>query len=457
MRQVPTVLLIAIVVLCGVALSACGKRQAVPSQPLTDAAIEARARSFVEFTKDGKYAEAVKMLSSKLASALPADRLKSTWESIVSKVGAFESIAATKLASESEYKVVYVTCKFKSANLDVKAVFDAAGIISGLWFGPPQAAIAQYNRPSYVKPDSFAETDCEIGSGKWILPATLTMPKGDGPFPAVVLVHGSGPHDRDETIGPNKPFKDLAWGLASNGVAVLRYEKRTRQYAQDLAGIISSITVKEETVDDALEAAAYLRQAAGIDPSKVFIVGHSLGASMAPRMVASAKQSGKGVPAGLVMMAPYARPLLDLSIQQYEYLASLDGQVSDAEKDELAKVKSDVARIKGGQMKPGEVILGAAKAYWDDIIAYDPVATAKSVSLPLLILQGERDYQVTMEDFSIWQKALGTANNAALQSLPGLNHLFVRGEGKPSPEEYNRAGNIDASVIDAIVKWVKSK
>lgn len=453
MRDVKVTL---VAVLCGLFLVGCSKSPAEPPAALSDAVLESKAKSFVTFMADGKHADAVKMMDAKVSAALPADRLKSTWDSIISQAGAFDRITGTRIADESGFKVVYVTCKFKAAALDTKVVFDAAGLVSGLWFLPSQTN-AQYSQPSYADTESFTETDCEVGSGKWVLPATLTMPKGDGPFPAVVLVHGSGPHDRDETIGPNKPFKDLAWGLASNGIAVLRYEKRTNEYSQNLAPMMDTFTVNEETVNDALEAVKYLRQAPGIDPNRVFIVGHSLGASMAPRIAGVAEEGGGEVLAGLVMMAPNARPLLDLVLEQYEYIMSLDGQVTESEASELEKVRSDVAKIKSGAVQPGEVVLGAGKAYWDDLIGYDPVAAAKSLSLPMLILQGERDYQVTMEDFGIWLNELGTSGNVTLKSFPGLNHLFIHGEGKPSPDEYGTPGNIYRGVIETIAEWVKAK
>ena len=107
------------------------------------------------------------------------------------------------------------------------------------------------------------------------------MPNGAGPFPAVVLIHGSGPHDRDETIGPNKPFRDLADGLASRRIAVLRYEKRTRHHGGKMLG--TTVTIKEEVLDDAVAAAELLRQTPGLDPKRVFVVGHSLGAMLAPK------------------------------------------------------------------------------------------------------------------------------------------------------------------------------
>lgn len=436
--------------------ASCRKSPAPPSEPISDSVLDSKARSFVELMAAGKHADAVKMMDAKVASALPESQLKATWESLISQVGAFDGIAASRIADESGFRVVYVTCRFKSAILDTKVVFDAAGLVSGLWFVPSSAVTGEYVTPPYVNTDSFSEVECEIGSGKWVLPATLTMPKGEGPFPAVVLVHGSGPNDRDETIGPNKPFKDLAWGLASNGVAVLRYEKRTKHYQLEMASVIDTFTLKEETVDDALAAADYLKRTEGVDPEKVFIVGHSLGASSAPRIAATAAEEGKGTPAGLVMLAPNARPLLELMIEQYEYITSLDGQVTEAEQAELAAVRAEIAKIEGG-LKPGESALGAPKAYWDDIMAYDPVAIASSLHLPMLVLQGERDYQVTMEDFAIWESELRDAPNVTLRSFPGLNHLFMLGEGKSSPDEYNVAGNVHSSVIETIADWVKTK
>ncbi len=82
--------------------------------------------------------------------------------------------------------------------------------------------------PSYAHPERFQEQEVQIGHGKWVLPGTVSIPQSDGLFAAVLLVHGSGPHDLDETLPPNKPFRDLAWGLASQGIAVLRYEKHPK-------------------------------------------------------------------------------------------------------------------------------------------------------------------------------------------------------------------------------------
>jgi hypothetical protein len=151
-----------------------------------------------------------------------------------------------------------VTCAFANASLDINVAFNEAGEVVGFTVTPvgsiEQQFTAKYEAPAYVNQDLFKEQDVQIGQGEWVLPGTLSLPLGNEQFTAVVLVHGSGPQDRDETIGPNKPFRDLAWGLASQGIAVLRYDKRTKVYADKMREIVASITVKEEVIDDALGA-----------------------------------------------------------------------------------------------------------------------------------------------------------------------------------------------------------
>lgn len=451
MRHVTRLL---IVVLLVAVLSACTRPKAnLPD--LTDAQLDERARTFLRYMAEGESENAVKMMESKMAKAMPAARVIETWQALVGQAGEFDRIAGTRYATEGGYRCVYVTCRFENAALDAKVVFDASGNVTGLWFSPSQAEAPSYNQPSYADTSAFTETECVVGSGQWQLPATLSMPKGNGPFPAVVLVHGSGANDRDETVGPNKPFKDLAWGLASRGIAVLRYEKRTKQYPVETAALMETFTVKEEVLEDALSAIALLRETEGVDPDRVYVLGHSLGAFLAPRIgVESSKVSGESPVAGLIMMAPSARDLTTLIEEQVQYIASVDGNVDDAEAAEIARVKAELDKVRQGLLKADEVVMGAAKAYWDDLAAYNPLEAAKSLKVPMLILQGERDYQVTMEDFRLWKEALEGRDSVSLQSFPALNHLFIPGEGKSVPAEYQDPGNVDAAVIEAIATWL---
>lgn len=300
--------------------------------------------------------------------------------------------------------------------------------------------------------DPFTEMECTVGTGEWILPATLTTPRGEGPFPAIVLVHGSGPNDRDETVGPNKPFKDLAWGLATRGVAVLRYEKRTRQYGAKIVENLENFTVKEEVIDDALAAVDLLRRTEGIDNKKIFVLGHSLGGTLAPRIASHDEEI-----AGIILLAGTPRYLLDLWLEQSIYLASLDNEIDNAEAEYIEMIEEAIEEVNDPGVDNSEIILGASKTYWLDLKAYDPIETAKNLTIPMLILQGGRDYNVTLEDFNGWKDGLDGRDNVTFKLYENLNHLFIFGSGVPSPDEYWIAGNVAQIVIEDIAEWVKSQ
>jgi fermentation-respiration switch protein FrsA (DUF1100 family) len=307
--------------------------------------------------------------------------------------------------------------------------------------------------PDYADPGSFTEQEVTVGSGEWSLPGTLTLPKGEGPFPAIVLVHGSGANNRDEGGGSIAPFRDLAWGLASQGIAVLRYDKRTLVYQGKLAAQGGKITVWEETIDDAAAAVELLLQKEGIDAGNVFVLGHSLGGTLIPRIAAISPQAR-----GFVILAGAARPFEDLLLEQTEYIASLDGAITPDEQVMLDQTREAVAKVKGPELSPStpasELPFGAWGGYWLDLRGYDPAESGRSIGRPVLILQGERDYQVTMDDFQLWQDAMSSMPDVTFKSYPDLNHLFITGTGKSTPDEYRLPGHVSKEVVDDIAAFI---
>jgi fermentation-respiration switch protein FrsA (DUF1100 family) len=423
-----------------------GEEEKLPEQTAT-------ATALVDALAKGDYDAAGKKFDKAMEKALPANKRKDLWESLVKQVGAFKKRTGTRVEKAGKFDVVMVTCQFEKMALEARIVFNADKEVTGLFFRPAKVAY-DFKPPPYARPDSYREENVVIGSGEWALPGTLTLPKGDGPFPAAVLVHGSGPQDRDETIAANKPFRDLAWGLASQGIAVLRYEKRTKEHAARMVSIKDSLTIKEETIDDALAAVAQLRKHKEIDAKRIFVVGHSLGATAAP-------QIGERDPAiaGLVLMAGNARPLEDLILEQITYFKTLKGELTNEDRDELDKLKKQVARVKDPKLTPdtpaAELPLGAPAAYWLALRKYNQTATASRLKQPMFIIQGERDYQVTMDDFKEWKKALASHRNVTFRSYPKLNHLFMEGEGKAKPAEYEKAGHVSRELVDDLAAWIK--
>jgi dienelactone hydrolase len=412
-----------------------------------------QAKQFVELLAKEDFASATKNFDATMTKLISAEKLRELWTALNQQVGVYQKQLATRIEKSGKYDAVLVTCEFAKMPLDAKIVFDNQKQIAGLFF-VPVAKPVEFAAPDYANKDSFIEKELTVGTGEWALPATLTLPKGDGPFHAVVLVHGSGPNDRDETILQNKPFRDIAWGLASQGIAVLRYEKRTRAHPAQMMTLKDSLTVKQECVDDALAAVALLKKTDKINPKKIFVAGHSLGGYVLPRI-------GKGDSgiAGLISLAGSTRALEDVLLEQYTYIFSLDGKISDEEQKELDKTKAQAAKVKDANLKIGDkdLPLGVPATYWLDLRGYNPPQLAKTLKQPMLILQGEKDYQVTMKDFANWKAALSKRKNVAFKSYANLYHLFIETPDKPAPANYEKAGHVAKYVIDDIADWMKKQ
>lgn len=377
-------------------------------------------------------------------------QLELIWGQLLAQYGEFIEIISTKTTEEQGTIVVYVTCNYADLGLlDTRVVFSDK-LIAGFQFVPTDVS-DQYQPPDYANTNLFTETNVTIGEGTdWELPGTLSIPTGDGPFAVIILVHGSGPNDRDETIGPNKPFKDLALGLATKGIAVLRYEKRTKEYATTIVNQLDTLTVYEETIDDAVEAINLFSSYETIDENSIYILGHSLGGMLAPRIAEQSTDIR-----GLILMAAPTRPLEELMLNQTIFLSELDGEISDEEQTQIDAIQAQVTKIQNLDFSEGEIILGAGLAYWEDLANYDPITSAEQFTYPILLLQGKRDYQVTYEDdFSIWNETFSENTNVTLKAYESLNHLFISGTGTPNNTEYLEPSNVEETVIDDIKEWI---
>jgi dienelactone hydrolase len=410
-----------------------------------------RARAFLDALSRGDFEAATRDFDATMMKLSGPDKLAEFWKEVPERMGAFKRQTAARRDHMGVYEIALVTCEFEKVTLDARVVFDKDKKIAGFQF-VPSLPPAKYEPPAYADPAKFEERELTIGEGgNWPLPGTLTVPRSAGPFPAVVLVHGSGPNDRDETLGPNKPFQDLAWGLATKGIAVLRYEKRTRIYGPQLVAepeFVAALTVKEETVDDALAAVRLLKNTEGIDRQRIFVLGHSLGGMLIPRIALAGKDLDI---AGFIVMAGLTEPLPETYLRQMTYLLGLDGDTSPEDKKQLDEIKREVARInalRDSDAGKTEKIINAPPAYWLDLRGYYPPDIALKVGRPMLILQGSRDYQVTIEDFGNWKKALDGRPGVEFRLYPKLNHLFAEGRGLPTPNEYSL---VHASVAPYVV------
>lgn len=406
--------------------------------------------SFVKQLERQQFDSCFTMFDTSMANKFNSSMLEKMWESLPRYMGEYKGYTTVESTIKDSIDIVAVRCVFEKTKMDLQFSFNDTKKIIGMFFVAPKSKTA-YITPEYAQQNKYYETKIAIKTGTMSLPGALCVPNNTKNPPLVILLAGSGPNDKDETIGPNKALKDLAVGLASNGIATYRYDKRTLVYGKDM----KEVDLNSEVIDDALTAVETLKKNELFKNSKVFIVGHSLGAMCAPMIASKSKKIN-----GIVLLAGNARPLEDVLLEQYNYIFGLDS-IDSEEKAEIQKLSSQIKTVKDAKLlktaKAEDLPLNLDSRYWQSLTTYNQVQVAKKIKQPLLIMQGERDYQVTMTDFNLWKEALNGNSKNQFISYPSLNHLFMKGEGKAIPAEYEKQGNVEEKVIIDISSWIKTK
>jgi hypothetical protein len=204
-----------------------------------------------------------------------------------------------------------------------------------------------------------------------------------------------------------------------------------------------------------LTSARLLETEPKIDRRRVFILGHSLGGMLIPRIALAAKPLDL---AGFIIMAGLTRPLDETIMQQMKYLLNLGGPSEEGQKklEEYQAILDKVKALKESEAGSKELYFSAGPKYWLDMRGYDPSKVAEEVKQPLLILQGGRDYQVTTQDFDNWKKALSGRSDVTFRLYPRANHLFFEGQGLITPNEYQYVhGSVAEEVVKDIAAWIE--
>lgn len=389
-----------------------------------------RAQQILQWMKNAQSDSIYACFDAKMQQAVPMSQLNNMWSQMEQQLGSLVEEKGWKQDAISGTIVYYSDLKFERAPIRFMVAFNQERKVNGLRLLPVPAE----EKPQVIPFDSIhlEELPIEVVTGTYKLPGVITRPKGKNNLPIVILLQGSGPHNKDGQIGPNKIYQDMAWGLASQGVAVLRYDKRTYVYGKSASPKGKDITPEEEVIEDAISASQLAASLPFVDAQKVFIAGHSLGGLLAP-LIATRCTSVKG----LILLAAPSRPQDDILKEQLYYLASLNGDTDEQ------LLMQQYQQIKAS----------APEAYWDYLDKYAPVMTAHSLTIPMLFLQGERDYQVTMQDFAMWKLGMFGKSNVTFRSYPSLNYCFMEGTGKSTPMEYNHPGRVSEKVIKDIAEW----
>jgi uncharacterized protein len=199
-----------------------------------------------------------------------------------------------------------------------------------------------------------------------------------------------------------------------------------------------------------------LRATDGLDPKRVFVLGHSLGGIVAPRIGQAEPQI-----AGLIILAGcLSRPLEDVWVERARYRLSLKAKPSADEKAALAALESTAAKVKkltAADVSSSALLQGVPPAWWLDFRQHDPLAIAKGLQQPLLILQGGRDFQTGQVDFDRWKETLGARPKIAFKLYPNLNHFFIAGAGESTPDEYTQPGHVAETVVADVAEWIRGR
>ena len=421
----------------------------------------ASAEAFVTHMVDGDFAEAVSMFDRTMKRVVGEDALSEIWTEITARAGAYVSFAKTENLVVDGYYIAHVTSRHENSGVLLRVVFDKNGLIAGLftWGYPVLDSIA--GEGEITQREGFRDETVVVDAGTGFpLSGILSVPDDAlGKLPAVVIVHGSGPNDMDLTIYSNKPYRDIAENLAANGVAVLRYNKRTYSYGDAFDG---GSTVEQETIEDAIAAAAMLKADPRVDENRVFIIGHSLGGMLAPRI-----NSEGGNFAGLILLAGSPRFLLDISRDQN--IAFINATTQDLERDvALAElVETWDKQIDALLELPYEQAVntyleaGMSAYYIQDLYEHPTEMYVDEITVPFLIVQGTRDLQVSVEsDYELYMELLSNRSNFTFKLYDGLNHLFMQGFEDTSilnvMEEYAVPGTVDSRVLSDITEWIKA-
>lgn len=414
-----------------------------------------KARFLITLMQQSNFEEVYQNCDSTMKRVIrDAEGLKEIWDNLLFFYGDFKEMGTTVTDSIDGYSVTQTVVSFEKAKMGLRLTFDTNLLLSGLYVTD---AGQKHEAAAYIKPETFFEVKVSFGVKAYPLEGVLSVPVASGKHPCVVIVGGSGPVDGDLSLGPNKIYKDLAWGLASQGICVFRYPKRTYIHSEKMKAEQASrksYNVQSEYLEDIQELLNVLKSKTYVDAKRIFILGHSEGGMLAPLILQQ-----NTMLAGAIMMAAPVRSLQQLMLYQYDYLMpdSTLNTESQLKKEHLKRQVNLAMQPALSKHTPDDSLPdGFPASYWNYLEHYNQASVAQKVKKPVFIVQGNRDYQVPLSDFLLWQDVLRGKSNFSFTSFEKLNHLFLEGSGLSTPGEYARKQNVPEYCINELAKWLLS-
>ncbi|OYU94471.1 MAG: hypothetical protein CFE21_15800 [Bacteroidetes bacterium B1(2017)] len=412
---------------------------------------EAKGNEIIQLFVNRKFAQIEGKVDSLYRSYYSATTFEKDWTELTGTYGAYVSSRPVNYEVNQYYNFIAFKIKLEDLPYVLNLSFNEKGYLIYVSFMPAHKI---YVAADYCDVSKFSERKVTINNGFYELPGLLSTPRNVEKAPLVIILMEAGPTDKDGSYEENKPYKDIAWALSTKGYAVYRYEKRSNTYGiymQRDKAAYETFTPREDLLDDLYKAIDTLKTLPDIDPTKIYILGHGQGAMLAP-LVAKERDDVHGI----IMMGANAKRTQEMMIDQYKYLS----YVTPNKKKEYDEQTVNAIRSMDKKLNPltehDKMPYSVQATYWIWLNKYKHVEITKKLKKPILILHGDRDYQVNMENYRMWQKELEKNPNVTLKDYPKLNHLFYSGEVESTYSEYYLKSNIPDYVINDLLAWLSS-
>lgn len=394
-----------------------------------------------------QYDNVVSNFAPNVAEVLSKENLEINWLYTAGNIGKFQGLSATDVVVDGETITVKDTLNFDSRAAVVNYTFNKDKKIEGIWFS------TELLLPVAESTEVFYEEIIQVGYNENKMNGLITIPLGVENPPVVILVHGSGSYDLNESIGANRPFYDIAHGLAEYGIATIRYDKRHAVYPDELPALVNAnnFTIEDEVTKDVDSIIKQIQNIDTVDSDRIYVLGHSLGGMLAPKIATENEEV-----VGIISMAGTLRSIEDIILSQNEETIESMTMMSDEEKTILLdSIKQEINLIKSLTAESTDIIMGYPASYWYSYQVLDNINLAKNLDIPVLVLQGTDDFQILIDvDYPLWEETLSNNENAVFKTYEGLNHLMMQTSGLRNIGDYEVEGNVSEEVIADIAEFI---